>query len=410
MGRQLARKLSTSLAGVPKITVVGVGGAGGNAVNNMIERGDFPDHIHFVAANTDAQALEASLTPHRIRLGATLTGGLGAGARPEVGRSAAMASYAAIDEQLRGRSMCFITAGMGGGTGTGAAPVIARAAKEAGLLTVAVVSRPFGFEGSKRETLARQGLEELRPEVDTLVRRTGLEPQPSRLKIDLPLTRASPALDRSWCPTRSCSRWPRRTPPSPPPSAWRTACSCAPCGRSPTSSSPRAWSTSTLRTCARWDARPRTPVLSLALPRPWRPLLDLSPTLKTRTHPPPGPSPLALREQVMRDRGLALIGVGEASGEGRAALALEQALTNPLLESTDISQATGVLASFSGGQDMSLFEVEEAAPLLRTAPAQTAPHRAPRLPLSPTLGPTLSPTVSAVLTRWRKHSLCCATS
>ena len=169
VGRQLARKLSTSLAGVPKITVVGVGGAGGNAVNNMIERGDFPDHIHFVAANTDAQALEASLTPHRIRLGATLTGGLGAGARPEVGRSAAMASYAAIDEQLRGRSMCFITAGMGGGTGTGAAPVIARAAKEAGLLTVAVVSRPFGFEGSKRETLARQGLEELRPEVDTLI-------------------------------------------------------------------------------------------------------------------------------------------------------------------------------------------------------------------------------------------------
>ena len=121
------------------------------------------------ATPPDAQALEASLTPHRIRLGATLTGGLGAGARPEVGRSAAMASYAAIDEQLRGRSMCFITAGMGGGTGTGAAPVIARAAKEAGLLTVAVVSRPFGFEGSKRETLARQGLEELRPEVDTLI-------------------------------------------------------------------------------------------------------------------------------------------------------------------------------------------------------------------------------------------------
>ena len=157
VGRQLARKFSTSLAGVPKIAVVGVGGAGGNAVNNMIERGDFPDHIHFVAANTDAQALESSLTPHRIRLGAALTGGLGAGARPEVGRSAAMASYAAIDEQLRGRSMCFITAGMGGGTGTGAAPVIARAAKEAGLLTVAVVSRPFGFEGTKREKLARQG-------------------------------------------------------------------------------------------------------------------------------------------------------------------------------------------------------------------------------------------------------------
>ena len=163
VGRQLARKFSTSLAGVPKIAVVGVGGAGGNAVNNMIERGDFPDHIHFVAANTDAQALESSLTPHRVRLGATLTGGLGAGARPEVGRSAAMASYAAIDEQLRGRSMCFITAGMGGGTGTGAAPVIARAAKEAGLLTVAVVSRPFGFEGTKREKLARQGSMVKRP-------------------------------------------------------------------------------------------------------------------------------------------------------------------------------------------------------------------------------------------------------
>ena len=291
MGRQLARQLSTSLAGVPKITVVGVGGAGGNAVNNMIERGDFPDHIHFVAANTDAQALESSLTPHRIRLGATLTGGLGAGARPEVGRSAAMASYSAIDEQLRGRSMCFITAGMGGGTGTGAAPVIARAAKEAGLLTVAVVSRPFGFEGSKRERLARQGLEELRPEVDTLI----VVPNQKLLTVASPDTTFA--------------------------TAFRMA-----------------------------DG---------VLLRAVRAITDLILT--------PGLVNLDFADvcTVMRDRGLALIGVGEASGEGRAALALEQALTNPLLESADISQATGVLASFSGGQDMSLFEVEEALALLR---------------------------------------------
>ena len=372
-GRQLARKLSTSLAGVPKITVVGVGGAGGNAVNNMIERGDFPDHIHFVAANTDAQALEASLTPHRIRLGATLTGGLGAGARPEVGRSAAMASYAAIDEQLRGRSMCFITAGMGGGTGTGAAPVIARAAKEAGLLTVAVVSRPFGFEGSKRETLARQGLEELRPEVDTLI----VVPNQKLLTVASPDTTFATAfrmadgvLLRAVRAITDLILTPGLVNLD-----FADVCTVG---------------------CATADARPQ-PRPSPTLAPPLRPLSH-----PQYPHPPPGPSPRTSGEQVMRDRGLALIGVGEASGEGRAALALEQALTNPLLESTDISQATGVLASFSGGQDMSLFEVEEAAPLLRTAPAHTAPHRAPRL--------TLSPTVSAVLTRWRKHSLCCATS
>ena len=276
--------------GTPHISVVGVGGAGGNAINTMIETG-FPSHIHFVAANTDAQALEQSLTPHRVQLGSALTSGLGAGAKPNVGRDAANASMAAIEEQLRGRQMCFITAGMGGGTGTGAAPVIARAAKRAGLLTVAVVSKPFAFEGARRSQLATRGLEELRPEVDTLI----VVPNQKLLEVAGPETTFA--------------------------SAFRMA-----------------------------DA---------VLMRGVRAITDLILT--------PGLVNLDFADvsAVMRDRGMALMGVGEASGEGRATAAVEQALENPLLESTDISEAEGVLASFSGGSDLSLFEIEEALSLLR---------------------------------------------
>ena len=151
----------------PKITVVGVGGAGGNAVNNMIT--SHLEGVEFVSCNTDAQALAAGLTDRKIQLGNTITHGLGAGARPEVGRAAAEEALDEILDQLSGSHMVFITAGMGGGTGTGAAPVIARAVREQGILTVGVVTKPFHFEGAHRMRLAEAGLDELQQYVDTLI-------------------------------------------------------------------------------------------------------------------------------------------------------------------------------------------------------------------------------------------------
>jgi len=151
----------------PKITVVGVGGAGGNAVNNMIT--SHLEGVEFVSCNTDAQALAAGLTDRKVQLGNTITHGLGAGARPEVGRAAAEEALDEILDQLSGSHMVFITAGMGGGTGTGAAPVIARAVREQGILTVAVVTKPFHFEGAHRMRLAESGLAELQQYVDTLI-------------------------------------------------------------------------------------------------------------------------------------------------------------------------------------------------------------------------------------------------
>ena len=151
----------------PKITVVGVGGAGGNAVNNMIT--SHLEGVEFVSCNTDAQSLAACLTDRKVQLGNTITHGLGAGARPEVGRAAAEESLDEILDQLSGSHMVFITAGMGGGTGTGAAPVIARAVREQGILTVAVVTKPFHFEGAHRMRLAEAGLDELQQYVDTLI-------------------------------------------------------------------------------------------------------------------------------------------------------------------------------------------------------------------------------------------------
>jgi cell division protein FtsZ len=151
----------------PRITVLGVGGAGGNAVNNMINAK--LEGVSFVVANTDAQALTQSKADHRIQLGAHLTEGLGAGAKPEVGRGAAEESLPEILERLSGAHMVFITAGMGGGTGTGAAPVIARAVRELGILTVGVVTKPFHFEGDKRMKVAERGIEELQNHVDTLI-------------------------------------------------------------------------------------------------------------------------------------------------------------------------------------------------------------------------------------------------
>ena len=151
----------------PQITVFGVGGAGGNAVNNMITSG--LTGVSFVVANTDAQALTNAQAIERIQIGRAITQGLGAGARPEIGRAAAEENLPEIVDQLKGSHMCFIAAGMGGGTGTGAAPVIARAAKEMDILTVGVVTKPFQFEGAHRMKLATQGIEELHQYVDTLI-------------------------------------------------------------------------------------------------------------------------------------------------------------------------------------------------------------------------------------------------
>ncbi len=151
----------------PVIKVIGVGGGGGSAVNRMIEND--VQGVEFVAMNTDAQVLKLSKADVRLQLGKNLTRGLGAGASPEVGRQAAMESEEEIRDVLRGTDMVFITAGMGGGTGTGAAPIIARIARELGSLTIGIVTKPFGFEGRKRASVALQGLEELKPFVDTLI-------------------------------------------------------------------------------------------------------------------------------------------------------------------------------------------------------------------------------------------------
>ncbi len=150
-----------------KIKVIGVGGAGGNAVNNMIESN--LQGVHFIAANTDSQALEISKAPNRIQMGRELTEGLGAGASPEKGRGAAMESYEELKNALGDSHMVFVTAGCGGGTGTGAAPVIAEICKELGALTVAVVSKPFSFEGKKRMAMAEAGIEELKEVADTVI-------------------------------------------------------------------------------------------------------------------------------------------------------------------------------------------------------------------------------------------------
>ncbi len=149
------------------IKVIGVGGCGGNAVEHMINKG--VAGVEFIAANTDAQVLDRNPAPKRIPLGAELTQGLGAGAKPEVGRDAAMESKMALQESIRGADMLFITAGMGGGTGTGAAPVVAQLAKEMGILVVAVVTKPFRFEMQKRERAAQAGVDELQKHVDSLI-------------------------------------------------------------------------------------------------------------------------------------------------------------------------------------------------------------------------------------------------
>ena len=274
----------------PKIIVFGVGGAGGNAVNNMIEAG--LEGVEFVAANTDAQALSMSRADRRIQLGAAITQGLGAGAKPQIGQAAAEESIDDIVEQMVGSNMAFITAGLGGGTGTGAAPVIARIAREHDILTVGVVTKPFQFEGSNRMKLAEQGLEELQQYVDTLI----VIPNQNLFRIANEKTTFADAFSMADQVLHA-------------------------------------------------GVRGVTDLMVI----PGLINLDFA-DIKT----------------VMSEMGKAMMGTGEAEGEKRALQAAEAAISNPLLDDVSMNGARGVLINITGGPDLTLFEVDEAANRIRS--------------------------------------------
>jgi len=269
----------------PRITVIGVGGAGGNAVNNMINGG--LEGVEFVVANTDAQSLQQSLAEQRIQLGVTVTHGLGAGARPDIGRVAAEEALDDILQYLEANNMVFIAAGMGGGTGTGAAPVIARAARERGILTVGVVTKPFQFEGIQRMRLAEAGLQELQQYVDTLI----VIPNQNLFRVANEQTTFAAAFNLA------------------------------------------------------------DEVLHAGV----RGVTDLMVS--------PGLINLDFADirTVMGEMGKAMMGTGEAKGENRAIEAAEAAINNPLLDNASIEGARGVLINVTGGSDVTLMEVDEAA-------------------------------------------------
>lgn len=273
----------------PVITVLGVGGAGGNAVNNMI-RSNLKG-ANFVVANTDAQALKNSESENKIQLGVLSTRGLGAGASPDVGRDAALESENEIRSHLEGSNMVFITAGMGGGTGTGASSVVARIAKELGILTVGVVTKPFLFEGSKRMKMAEGGLAELQKHVDTLI----VIPNQNLFRIANETTTFQEAFQMA------------------------------------------------------------DEVLHAGV----RGVTDLitSPGLVNLD--------FADIETIMREKGKAMMGTGEASGDDRAIRAAEEAIANPLLDQNSMFGACGVLINITGGKDMTLYEVDSAANRIR---------------------------------------------
>ena len=273
----------------PKIAVIGVGGAGGNAIANMIAAQ--VEGVEFLVANTDAQALGASKAERRIQLGAQITQGLGAGSRPEVGRAAAEESIVDLEQALEGMHMVFIAAGMGGGTGTGAAPVIAKAARDKGILTVGVVTKPFSFEGSRRMRSAESGIEELQTHVDTLI----VIPNQNLFMIAEAKTTFIEAF------------------------------------------------------------RMADEVLQQGV----RGITDLMVM--------PGLVNLDFADvkSVMRDAGKAMMGTGEAEGEGRALAAAQQAIANPLLDGVSMNGAKGVIISISGGEDLGLFELQEAGDHIR---------------------------------------------
>jgi cell division protein FtsZ len=273
----------------PKITIVGVGGGGGNAINNMIAEG--LQGAEFIVANTDSQALAMSKAPKLIQLGAQVTEGLGAGSLPEVGYAAAMETLDEIMDHLSGTHMCFVTAGMGGGTGTGAAPVIARAARDAGILTVAVVTKPFHFEGKRRREMADAGIDRLRASADTVI----VIPNQNLFRIATAKTTFADAFAM----------------------ADRVLFSGVGC------------------------------ITDLIVKEG---LINLD---------------FADVKSVMRDMGRAMMGTGEGAGDGRAKAAAAAAIANPLLDDGSMIGARGVLVSISGGMDMKLFEVDEAAVHIR---------------------------------------------
>jgi len=273
----------------PRITVVGVGGAGGNAVNNMIDSN--LAGVEFLVCNTDAQALGQSNADRCIQLGVNITQGLGAGARPEVGRAAAEEALEEVLDHLAGSHMVFITAGMGGGTGTGAAPVIARATREQGILTVGVVTKPFHFEGMQRMRLAEAGIEELTQYVDTLI----IIPNQNLFRVANEKTTFADAFHMADNVLYS-------------------------------------------------GVRGVTDLMVM----PGLINLDFA---DVRT--------------VMSEMGKAMMGTGEAEGERRAIEAAEAAISNPLLEDITMEGARGVLINITGGPDMTLFEVDEAANRIR---------------------------------------------
>lgn len=273
-----------------KIKVIGVGGGGNNAVNRMIESG--VKGVDFIVANTDLQVLNNSKAPVKIQLGVELTNGLGAGAKPEIGREAALESRSEIESALAGADMVFVTCGMGGGTGTGAAPVIANIAQELGALTVGIVTKPFSFEGKKRMEQAVTGLEELKKHVDTL--------------IVIPNDRLHEIIDKT---------------------------------------------TPLLESFKEVDNVLRRGVQSISDLIAVAGLINLD---------------FADVKAVMENRGNALIGIGIGVGESRAAEAARQAVSSPLLE-TSISGATDAIINVTGGANLTLFEVEEAAEVIRTS-------------------------------------------
>ncbi|MFY0580144.1 cell division protein FtsZ [Cystobacter fuscus] len=274
-----------------KIRVIGVGGAGCNAVNTMIMAK--LERVDFIAANTDVQALAASKAPTRLQLGQTLTKGLGAGANPEMGREAALESRDQIAAMIEGADMVFVTAGMGGGTGTGAAPIIADIAKSLGCLTVGVVTKPFLFEGNKRRKQAEQGLVELKAAVDTLIT------IPNQRLLTL------------------------STAPMP-----------------------------LLETFKRADEVLLNAVQGISDLIQYHGYINVD---------------FADVKTIMSDKGLALMGTGQATGDKRALNAMQQAISSPLLEDISIDGATGLLINITGGREMTLQEVNEALTLVHDA-------------------------------------------
>ncbi|WCK67961.1 cell division protein FtsZ [Agrobacterium tumefaciens] len=273
----------------PRIAIIGVGGGGGNAVNNMMAQK--LQGVEFIAANTDAQALSMSKAPRVVQLGLIATGGLGAGSLAEIGQAAAEETIDEIMDHLTGMHMCFVTSGMGGGTGTGAAPVIARAARKAGILTVGVVTMPFAFEGIHRMRMAQHGVECLAESADAVI----VIPNQNLFRVADATTTFAEAFEMA-------------------------------------------------------DRVLYAGVSSVVDLIVREGLINLD---------------FADLRSVMRGMGRAVMGTGEAAGEGRARAAAEAAIANPLFDDTSVKGAKGLLVSISGGPDMTLFDVDEAATRVR---------------------------------------------